>query len=324
MTNDTLDPEVVADDREANDDRLALRRPDVPITLSELAARKGEAPEIIEARVQVLETLHRASIRMTDPTDWILFKSPDDQGGQIVGYLQDAGCDRVRDLWGIEVFNISKPEKVAGADPETFHYLVTGDGRCKLTRQVVEQMEGGRSSTDDFCRGKTGAELHLLVRKAARANLDGNIVRELAGLKSVAIEAIRAAWVGTPKQVENCRLGRGFGTRDERLGARSEKAPDLEPPTCPHCGAKGVYRPSRGNRGAFYGCPNFNKHPQQRWIVDAAEWQQQSSRKPAAAPAPEPAGKGAANGAAKPAAAAPLSDTDIPFGGSPREPGEEG
>jgi hypothetical protein len=212
-----------------------------------------------------------------------------------------------------------------------FLYIQRGSGRCKLTGQIVEDMEGGRSSTEDFVQGSTGAARELLVRKATRANLDGNIVRELTGTKSVPLEELKAAWAGTSKSVDRCRLGRGFGTRDERLGARSEKAPDLEPPTCPHCGARGVYRPSRGNRGAFYGCPNFNKHPQQRWIVDAAEWQQQSSRKPAAAPAPEPAGKGVAkpspgvNGPAKPAAT-PMTDKDIPFGGGGggRTPGEEG
>ena len=71
-------------------DALTLRRPDIPVTLSELAALKGEALEVVNARVQVLETLRKAAIRMTSPEDWLLFKSPDDQGGQIVGYLQDA------------------------------------------------------------------------------------------------------------------------------------------------------------------------------------------------------------------------------------------
>jgi hypothetical protein len=201
-------------------DALALRRPDHPVTLSEIAAMRGEAVEIIEARVQVIETLRKASIRATSPEDWLLFKSPEEQGGQIVGYLQDAGCDRVRDLWGIEIFNVSKPEKVVGNDPGVFSYLITGSGRCKLTVQFVEMMEGGRSSTDDFCKGKTGVDLELAVRKAARANLDGGITRELAGMKSVPVGELAEAWTGTKKTIDQCRRGRGFGTRDERLGVR--------------------------------------------------------------------------------------------------------
>jgi hypothetical protein len=270
---------------------LELRRPDIPVTLSELAALKGEAVEIIEARVQVLATLRKASIRATSPEDWLLFKAPDEQGGQIVGYLQDCGCDRVRDLYGIEIFNVTRPEKVVGNDPGNFHYLISASGRCKLTRQVVEEMEGGRSSTDDFCRGKSGAELELLVRKAARANVDGNITRELAGMKSVPIADLKEAWAGTDKIVERCRLGRGFGTRDERVGGASSKAPDVEPPVCPHCNSKGVYRPAKDNRAAFYGCPNYNKHPQQKFIVNAAEWIAKQPAKPAAAAPPPPAAR---------------------------------
>jgi hypothetical protein len=296
------------------DDALAMRRPDIPVTLGELAARKGEAIEIIEARVTILETLRRAAIRATSPADWLLFKAPDEQGGQIVGYLQDCGADRVRDLYGIEVFDVSTPEKVVATDPKIFHYLITGSGRCKLTRQVLESVEGGRSSTDDFCRDKTGLDLELAVRKAARANLDGNITRELAGMKSVPVDDLKLAWDGTSKRIEDCRRGRGFGTRDERVGANSEKAPDVEPPVCPHCNTKGAYRPAKGNRGAFFGCPNYGRHSDKRWIVDAAAW---ISEQQAKTRAPE------ANGKTPPAATgAPLTAAEV-FGGT-REPGQEG
>jgi hypothetical protein len=296
------------DDRDPPVDTLALRRPDVPVTLVDLAALKGEAVAIIEARIQVVDTLRRASIRATSPADWLLFKSPDEQGGQVVGYLQDCGADRVRDLWGIEIFDVRQPEKVVGNDPTIFHYLIRGSGRCKLTKQILEEVEGGRSSTDDFCKGKTGLDLELAVRKAARANLDGNITRELAGMKSVPLEAIAEAWEGTKKRVEECRRGRGFGSRDERVGGRSEKAPDVDPPVCPHCKTPGVYRPAKGDRKAFYGCPNYEKHRDKKFIVDATEW----AAKAAVAPAPP------ANGAAT----APMKAGEI-FAGA-RDPGQEG
>lgn len=257
---------------------LDIRRPDVPVTIADLAARKAEGIEIIEARGVVLATARKIGLRLTSPPDWVLFKAPEEHGGQIVGYLQDAGADRVRDVTGIEIFDVSTPEKVVGAQPGEFHYIVRGSGRCKLTGQIVETMEGGRSSTDDFARGKNGVELELLIRKAARANLDGNIVRELAGMKAVPVEDLESAWSGTHKKIENCRLGRGFGTRDERLGARSEKAPDVDPPICPHCKTPGVYRPAKGTRAPFYGCPNYTKHPDQKFIVDAAKWIADPSR----------------------------------------------
>lgn len=311
MDSTIHEPEVVTE-RDSTATQMALRHPGVPATLNDLAALKGEATEIIEARVRVLTTLRSAAIRITSPEDWLLFKAPDEQGGQVVGYLQDCGADRVRDLYGIEIFGLSEPLKVAGETAGVFHYLISGSGRCKLTRQVLEDVEGGRSSTDDFCKGKTGIELELAVRKAARANLDGNITRELAGLKSVPVDEIKDAWTGTTKDVSRCRRGRGFGTASERLGANKENAPDVEPPTCPHCQpantVKLKYREAKGNRAAFYGCPNYEKHPDKKVIVDAAKWLTDQQKKQAATPQP-------------PATGAPPSAGEI-FG--TRQPGEEG
>lgn len=308
MATDVIDetPET----SETPETHLALRHPAVPVTVSDLAAMKGAALEIIEARVQVIDTLRKAAIRATSPPDWLLFKSPDEQGGQVVGYLQDCGADRVRDLWGIEVFGVSTPEKITGNDPAVFHYIIGGSGRCKLTGQTLEAVEGGRSSTDDFCKDKKGLDLDLAVRKAARANLDGNITRELAGMKSVPAEDLIRAWEGTPKRIDDCRRGRGFGTREERLGASSAKAPDVEPPVCPHCGTTGAYRPAKGDRKPFYGCPKFASHADKKWIVDAAKWVAEHARSVNEKP-PAPA-----NGA-------PPSAGEV-FGKGAREPGAEG
>lgn len=327
MNGHVTDEDIAAEPRRS-EHAIALRRPDAPVTVSDLAALKGEAIDVIEARVQVLETLRKAAIRATHPEDWLLFKAPDEQGGQIVGYLQDSGADRVRDLYGIEVFGISNPEKILTNDPDVFHYLILGSGRCRLTLQTVEAIEGGRSSTDDFCKGKTGAELELAVRKAARANLDGNITRELAGMKSVPLDALKDAWAGTKKSVEQCRHGRGFGTRDERVGGRSEKAPDVDPPVCPHCNTKGVYRPAKGDRKAFYGCPNYAKHPDQKFIIDAAKWvaEQQAKHAQAHEPAQQATAQPASTKKPPTRASAPVTQPtaeDI-FGRTERTPGEEG
>ncbi len=277
-----------------------IRHPGAPTNLNELAARRGEAVEIIEARVQVVETLRRASIRMTAPPDWLLFKAPDDQGGQIVGYCQDSGAERFRDLWGIDVYDVSEPEKISGNDPGVFTYIVRGSGRCRITGQTLEQIEGARSSTDDFCRGVTGVALEVLIRKAARANLDGGVTRELAGMKSVPIEEIVAAWDGTTKKIEQCRHGRGFGTRDERLGARSTKAPEVDPPICPHCGSVGVFREGKNGRPGFYGCPKYKTHEDKRFLIDGPEWVAGAAARAAAAGG---GGTAAAGASSAPAAA---------------------
>lgn len=307
---------------------IALRRPDVPISLDELAARKSEAIEIIDARARVLETLRKAAIGATSPEDWLLFKSPDEQGGQVIAYLQDCGADRVRDLYGIEIFDVSRPERVTTADPAIFHYLITGSGRCKLTGQVLENVEGGRSSTDDFCRGKTGVDLELSVRKAARANLDGGITRELAGLKSVPVAELEAVWAGSRKDVKGCRRGRGFGTRDERLGGGERPDQDLHPPPCGVCRKPMDLR--KGSKGFFYSCPDYKAHGRDGRTVDLEEWKKNpASRKgtaPDAAEPPPPNGTTTRRPPPPPAerVARDLRDDEVFGNRRDREPGEEG
>lgn len=306
-----MEPEVL--DREDEERALELKRPAIPTSLAELAALKGEAVEIIEARIRVLETARMAGIKATHPEDWILFKARDDQGGQIVGYLQDSGCERVRDIFGISIYNVSPPEKLAGATPDVFHYLVRGDGSCTLTAQSIEGIEGGRSSTEDFCKDKTGAALELAVRKAARANLDGQIVRELAGLGGVPIAELQTAWTGTHKVIDRCRKGRGFGSGDERLGAAREGVPDVPPPMCPHCNEAGQYRAGKGNRAAFYGCKNWDRQGHPKWTQDAAAW---IAKQQSAQPTEQP--HSAAKQESPTQQGRTLTDQDIPFGDNPR------
>jgi len=274
MTNRlTLDGEIAPAESVPAD--LALRDTRVPATLDQLAAQKEHALEILEARITVLETSRRRAIRMTHPPDWNLYK---DREGVVIAYLSDGGCERVRDILGVEVYDVSAPEKMANGDG-SFMYLQRANGRSKLTTQVVEAMEGGRSSTEDFCRDAKGAQLELLVRKATRANLDGNIARELMGLRNVPLTELQEAWQGTSKDWNQCRKARGFGSAEERLGATREGVPDVPPPTCPVCKTPDgklplplEYRGAKGTRGAFYGCRFYAKHPQQKVFVDAADW----------------------------------------------------
>jgi len=209
----------------------------VPKTLSEIAAMRGEAKEIIEARVTVLKTLRVASIRATSPSDWLLYQATDrrDDSVRTTGYLQDAGCQRVASLWGIEIFGVSDPVKVSNNDGTlNFMYFVTGNGRCMITGQTIEGVEGGRASDDDFCRGKTGVALELAVRKSARANLDGNVVRKLSGLSSVPLEELQSAWEGTGKDASRCVKGRGFGSSKDPESGSTKAAGSA--PKCSDCG----------------------------------------------------------------------------------------
>lgn len=237
----------------------AITHPARDISLGELADRP-DALEVIQARVQILATVRKAAIRATSPEDWLLFR---DKKGLTIGYLQDCGADRVRDLYGIEVFDISQPEKKRIEASEDFMYLITGCGRCSLTHQTLESIEGGRSSRDDFVRDLDGVELELAVRKAARANLDGNITRELAGLKSVPLSELQDAWKGSSKDSQNCRLGRGFGSQGQRQGADMQTgAPGVTEsaaPKCPKCGGQmNFVQGKEGKYEPFWSCAKYS------------------------------------------------------------------
>ncbi len=327
-----MDPAVIEADRVADraadqpEDDVALQvRRDVPVTVAELAALGHSAIEIIDVAVQILTTLRRAALRRTSPEDWVLFKAGDEHGGQIVGYLEDAGCDRVAELYGINITNLGRYEKVTTEDPAVFYYTLTGDGYCNRTGRRVLAMEGMRASTDDFCKDLTSIARDMAVRKAARANLDGGIVRELAGMKSVPLDELKAAWEGCtpPKSWERCRLGRGFGSARERLGASNANAPDVEPPKCGVCGTVAKWRPANANGPAFYGCPKYKEHPDRKWSIKADEWIAQQKTKPIPVP------QAGAPAAPPPAAATPVVHTEIPWGSvqgnrGARDPGQEG
>lgn len=321
MANDNpvLEPDVVDDMPTA----LALRHPGVPTTIDQLAARRGEAIEIIEARIQILETARLRAIRMTHPEDWVLFKTKDDR---VTGYLSDSGCERVRPIMSISIFQVEEPKRVVSSDGNSFAYIVRGRGRSGLTLDVLDAVDGVRESTEDFCKDLKGVKQDIRVQQAARANLDGKIVRELGGLSSVPKEELERAWTGTEKKVEHCRKGRGFGSQDERLGGTKAGEPDVEPPTCKHCGAKMVHR--RGDRGNFYGCPQYQTHADKKFTVDAEKWiaEQKSKAPTAAASQPAPAAVPAPT-TSKPATTSskapqpqPIHADDI-FG---RQPGEDG
>jgi hypothetical protein len=286
VESDVEDLDLNEEPREAQ--ALAVRAPAGPATVIDLAAQRHYVERATAIGV-VVATMRAQSLLQTHPEDWVMFKAPEEHGGQIVCYLQDNGCDRVRPIWGIEIHHVSEPKKIEAADG-SFMYIITGDGRCSTSGTSVERAEGGRSSTDEFCRGKTGSDLEMAVRKAARANLDGNIVRELAGLAAVPLDELQRVWQGTHKRVEQCRRGRGFGSHSERIGGRSEKAPDVDPPICAVCGKTGVYREGRNGRGAFYGCPGYQQHADKKWTVDAKDWEAQQKAAAKAAPPPEAAG----------------------------------
>jgi hypothetical protein len=247
-------------------------------SLAELAPQLEHGAQIIEARAKILETARRAAIAMTNPEDWV--RHLDQRTGIETAYLQDVGCQRVRPIFGIDTLDVTVPEKIMLQDgSQHFMYIVRGSGFCSLTQERIENVEGGRSSNDDFIvkqdPAPQGAQLELIVRKAARANLDGTITRKLAGLGSVPFVEIEQVFSSDQGKTENrFRKGRGFGSQRHRQSQEAlDQSGAVVAPVCPQHGVKMIFRAGTDKYEAFWGCPRYKSDNCKETVADA-KWRQ--------------------------------------------------
>jgi hypothetical protein len=258
--NEIVEPEIVEESRE-------LARPSVPTNVNELAALdEGRGVRIIEQRAQILETLRVAALKLIMPSDVTLFKSPD---GIVTGFIGDSGCDRIKKLFGIRIEHLSAMERIEEPETGLFAYRITGDGVCGITGEAVFDMEGIRYSNEPYAQQKTeGLQRIVAVQKAARANLDGGITRELAGLKSIPSQEFERAWDGSWKKLEMCAKGRGYGSGAERSGAQVQQSSEIDvkyQPKCEVCHEPMKFVPAgKAQSGkpysAFWGCAKDRTH----------------------------------------------------------------
>ncbi len=261
MENETPEVEVVEEETST-----AVARAPLAVTVTELAALDGKAGVArIEQLGEIINSLRVISLKLTMPSDWVLFKSPD---GAVTGFLGDSGCDRIKKLWGIQVENLGTMERIeVDSNPGEFAFRITGDGNSRVTGESVFEMEGIRYSTEPYAQQKSeGIQRIVAVQKAARANLDGGITRELAGLKSIPVEELTAAWAGTWKKWEMCAKGKGFGSGAERQGAQVQQTSEIPhefQPKCDTCHKPMKFIPAGTSQGgkpypAFWACADRN------------------------------------------------------------------
>jgi len=143
----------------------------------------------------------------------------------------------------------------------------------------VDRIEGVRYSNENYCKDLPKLQQEVRVKQAAIANCDGNIIRALTGLKSVALEMLEDVWKGTGKKSELCNLGKGYGPRTARTGADiHDQAPkDVQPPICGVCKLKMKFKPAGATWSAFWSCPDKKKGPDGKYneheSIGAVEWE---------------------------------------------------
>jgi hypothetical protein len=277
METTDKEPELNEDTGETIDQTLEV----IPETITQLAPLGAQAKAVIKAREEIVDTAVRASVRLTHPQDWVLFK--DKSTGRVTGFLQDSGCKRIDRLWGIQVTPKSGFEKLE--DGGEFVIIVAGDAYCKLTDSWIHDIQGMRSSEEKFAeQSATPLQKLFRVKQGARANLDGNCVRRMSGLQNVPQAFLDECWKGSSKTTRECSLGRGFGSAQERQGTntRSDETPNVPAPICESCGSELRYVPGgvgkTGKWDPYWKCKDYmwdnakrvgNGHSR----ISAADWE---------------------------------------------------
>ena len=172
----------------------------------------------------------------TFPTDWVVFKQPEEQGGQITGYLMDAGAKRALAGAGVEVFDVSEPQRIEGTEPGTFSIRFFASGRSVITNQVIEKVLGSRSSIGRRVQGPDGRAARGQgvedgagqLRRQRRAQVDR--AAELSGRSNS-----RACGRGSIRRAASSSATGGAASARAKIARGAGSAPNVPVPKCPHC-----------------------------------------------------------------------------------------
>ena len=151
--------------------------------------------EEADARVNALNKVMTASLKVTTPHDWVII------GGK--PYLQESGCTKVASLLGIS-FEIVQGFPLIETDSfgyKTYTYRVRA-----LGRGTYVEGEGQRSMKEEFFVGKGDSKKapeqikDRDVRIAALTNAKANAIKSIIpNLKNLEIETLEAAGIDISK-----------------------------------------------------------------------------------------------------------------------------
>ncbi len=220
-------------------DELRERADASPRTLSALAAS-----DVQQAAAAAVE-MQRASIALTFPEDWVMFRAKD---GAEVCFLEDVGCARVRPLWGISFDSVDYRRDFIEHELDDGHLFIEATARATSALTGEEAVEIGSRSSDGFFGSAWAASeskpvererVKSNIRKAALANARGRIIRTLTGLGQVPVKELRARGLDTSRVrgvefQEGTRGGSGSYASEPQIKAivgealRSQKVAGLQ------------------------------------------------------------------------------------------------
>lgn len=175
--------------------------------------------EQAERRIQAINRIMSASLKITNEKDWILIAG--------TPYLQESGATKVARLFGIG-WSIENPILETETDG---HFTYTYKGKFFMGGTSIEAT-GSRSSKDDFFTGKTNPKAPQDIDKrdvkmSAYTNcINNGIKRILPGLRNLTVEDMAKAGL-------DCGKMQGYGFKGNSKNANTTVTGDFK---CEHCG----------------------------------------------------------------------------------------
>jgi len=150
-----------------------------------------------EKTIDLFKKVRIISLKLTNPTDWILQKkSKEDPGSP---YLQDKGAEVIRLAWAVDVKGLDIRMEWAEDDRGRYYtFVAVGSAHSKKLNTSVEDI-GVCSQRDKFF-GKIGNEFKPIeevdmpnIRRKAVTNLYNRLIKRCVGVLNVTLDDLKAA-----------------------------------------------------------------------------------------------------------------------------------
>lgn len=185
----------------------------------------ADVKRILEARLEIIQTIRSIAIKVTAPEDWTLYRARD---GSVVGVPTAAGALKMRRWAGVSIMNHRGMEGGAETGPTVREIsnslkekvtLIEGyaDGICGRDRMPAVYFSV--RSDDDFIgraspknNRRPGGPREQDLMSCWRTGIDSKIVRAMTGTTKVSEIELKAQGI----DVARCVKGSGFGNAQER------------------------------------------------------------------------------------------------------------
>ena len=192
-------------------------------------ATMEDAIEIIQRKEKIIQAVRQAALKLTSPRDWVQMLGKNMPVEEATCLLTSSGARKIGpQLYGIALVEpgpvdsqgVLAPIEQRGEDDEV-SFTLFATAIVGLTGETIPRLTASRSSSEKFIgRGGLDTTSALVARgdltEAVKTLLYTKAVRVGAGMGSVPVKELAAAWKGTDKKIDYIPKGSGFGSSSQR------------------------------------------------------------------------------------------------------------